>query len=529
MKKLLTILIFISLNSYGQPWLKYYQPWTQNTPGSVICDYDRGYLLSIVGVNYSPFDQHQIIQKIDDNGDLNYQFILGNGLDEGCRFDLFTLDTLKNQFFHGAAWSQSTSEDPILIKLDSCKNKVWCTRLINNPLSDGFWDAVVTEDGYIVALSIQNDEQDMSAFHIHKFTPDGRQIWRKELASDQLHPGIWAPNPYKLLLLPDGGFLVTGFCYWPNPGDSTGYMYIRSMLVKADSAGNEEWFYAHGINDNIYSLSMVSVYHDGSIYTDGAGYPINLSYPTPHFFKHDLNGNLLYDTRIYVPDSNNRTAKGNSLISENINDHFYVRVAFFENYSTTDERPAVVKVDTLGIVKDFFMADPALSLNSSGLPEITDDNKVLVPGVIWAESGNDTYLMRLLTDSLRFDSIPWTNFVYDSACEQPIGSHTISLDSCLIVVSNDDFKPPVYFTSLEMLPYPVPTDGQLIIKHSNSLKFRGITIKFYNTLGTLIETITVNSGTDTSKIDTADWPSGLYVAVATSRGSMIGSCKFIKQ
>ncbi|GEM_PF-1202772 len=530
MKNFLTILVFFSLHSYAQPWLKYYEPWTQNTPGSVKCDYDYGYLLSITAVNYSPFNQHQIIQKIDDNGELNFQLIFGEGLSEGSRFDLITFADQRALILPGAVWDQALTSDPIIVKLDSCKNKVWCTRLNNNPSTDFFWDAVVTEDGYIVALSIQNDEQNMDAFHIHKFAPDGRQIWRKELASPQQHPGIWDPDPIKLLLMPDGGFLVTGYCFWPNPGDSTGWYYIRSMLVKVDSSGNEEWFYAHGINDYIYSSSSVSTYYNGSIYTDGEGYNDNLPYSTPHFFKHDLNGNLLYDTRIYIDDYNNRTAKYFGLISENCDNHFFITIDMYEkNNPNSDESPAIVRVDTLGFVNDFFMPDLSLSLNSSGLPEITYDSKVLVPGKIYADGGNDVYMMRLLTDSLRFDSVPWSNYTYDSLCEEPIINHTISLDSCLIVVSNDDFNPPVFRTLLEMLPYPLPAESELIIRHSNSLQFRNITIMFYNTLGTLVETKKVNSGTDSSKVDVSGWPSGIYVAVATSGDKMIGSCKLIKK
>ncbi|HLN52857.1 MAG TPA: hypothetical protein VK212_04060, partial [Lentimicrobium sp.] len=264
MRKSFIILMFISLQSNAQPWLKYYQPWTQNSPGSVNCDYDNGYLLSIIAVNYSPFNQHQIIQKIDDNGNLNYHLVLGEGLGEGSRFDLFNLNSNKEIILPGAIWDQGLTSDPVLLKLDSCKNKLWCTRLNNNPSTDFMWDAVETSEDYIIAVSIQNDEQNMDAFHIHKFTPDGRQIWRKELASVQQHPDIWSPEPVKLLLMPDGGFLVTGYTWWPNPGDTTGYYYIRSMLVKADSAGNEEWLYVHGIDDYFYSSSSVSVYYDGA-------------------------------------------------------------------------------------------------------------------------------------------------------------------------------------------------------------------------------------------------------------------------
>lgn len=518
------------MNSYGQPWLKYYQPWTQNTPGSVKCDYDRGYLLSIVGVNYPPFDQHQIIQKIDDNGDLNYQFILGNGLNQNSRFDLFTVNSDNNYLFPGGIWGQNNWSEPLLLKLDSCKNKIWCTQLANNPDNeDFFWDAVSLASGEIVVLSIQNDPQNSQAFHIHKFTSSGEQMWRKELASSQLHPYIWDPEPWKLLLMPDGGFLVTGFCYWPNPGP-TQMNYIRSFLVKADTEGNEEWLDVHGIDDYIYSYSTVSSLFNNLIYTDGATNSDNLPYSTPHLFKHDLTGNLLYDTRIYVEDANNRTAKYASLISENCNGNFFIDVNMYVQGSTSEERPAFLKVDTMGLIQDFYMPDTLLALSYAGLPAITNDNKVLFPGVkIGTDQFENVYLIRCLIDSLQIDIIPWSNSKYDTLCLEPIGSHTISLDSCLIVVSNDDFKPPVFNTLLEMLPYPVPTDGQLIIKHSNSLQFRDITIKFYNTLGTLIETITVNSGTDASKIDAAYWPSGLYVAVATSRGSMIGSCKFIKQ
>ncbi|HLN52859.1 MAG TPA: T9SS type A sorting domain-containing protein [Lentimicrobium sp.] len=530
MKKLLTILMLISLNAFAQPWLKFYEPWFSNVPGSINCDYDSGYLLSIIAYNYPPHDQHQLIQKLTDNGTQEYQIILGIGLNQNSRFDLFTRNSNNDYILPGGIWGQNISAEPILLKLDSCKNKVWCTQLANNPNNeDFFWDAVSLPSGEIVTLSIQNDPQNSQAFHIHKFNSNGVQLWRKELASAQLHPDIWDPEAWKLLLLPDGGFLVTGYCYWPNPGP-TQMKYIRSFLVKADSAGNEQWLYVHGINDYIYSYSTVSTLHNNRIYTDGAANSDNLPYSTPHLFKHNLTGNLLFDTRIYIEDTNNRTAKFNSLISHNSFGNFFIDVNMYSQNSTSNERPAFIKIDTMGIVKNFYMPDTLLNLSYAGLPEIIPNNKVLYPGVkLGSDQLENVYLIRCLTDSLQIDSIPWSNFNYDSLCEEPIINHTISLDSCLIIVSNDDYKPPVGSTSLELIPYPVPAENQLIIKHSNSLQFRDITLMFYNTLGNLVEILIVNSGTDASKIDVTCWPAGMYVAVATSGGKMIGNCKLIKE
>jgi hypothetical protein len=233
---------------------------------------------------------------------------------------------------------------------------------------------------------------------------------------------------------------------------------------------------------------------------------------------------------VNIPDVGQRSARYQVILTPYSGSAFFGVIEMGLPDPDAEGVPAVIKLDTNGLVSDFYM-HPDTTLSSYVFPDLTLDNKVLLAGGYGAPTAfyKFLYQMRLLTDTLRLDSIPWSNYNYDTLCPDSVISQIIPIDSCLIVVHNTTFKPPLRLNLLEMLPYPVPTDGQLIIKHSNSLQFRDITIKFYNTLGTLIETITVNSGTDASKIDAAYWPSGLYVAVATSRGSMIGSCKFIKQ
>ena len=45
---------------------------------------------------------------------------------------------------------------------------------------------------------------------------------------------------YNLLLTPDNGFLMTGYCYYPDP-DNPDLYWLHPYYVKTDSLGNFEW------------------------------------------------------------------------------------------------------------------------------------------------------------------------------------------------------------------------------------------------------------------------------------------------
>lgn len=529
MKRALFILAFLPFIVNAQPWLKFYSPdWEYKGLASFNPDYDQGCILSVNVADYIPqHNQHNLFWKLDDNATLMYELLIGNSPEEGCRFDLPCITTTGDMILPGSKWGTELIEDPMLVKLDSCRQKVWCTSLVNNPSEpDFFWDAVKTDDGSIVVLSIQNDPENMQSFHLHKFTPGGQPVWRKELASPQLHPDIWDPDPWKLLLMPDGGFLVSGFCYWPNPGGGL-QKYIRMFLVKADADGNEDWFYAHGINDYKYTLGITSVIYNNKIYTDGAWNNPQNSYSTPHLFVNDLDGNHIHDAPVVIPDTLNRFAADYFLLTNNLNSNFYGAAVMFQPDSFEDTRPVVFKLDTLGNVLDMFITETEPP-QYSGYPSLTHDGKIIVAGACAGTNpdSDDVYAMRLLPE-LELDSIPWSNLNYDTLCPEPIVSHVISLDDCLIVVSNEDYKPPVKQTELKITPAPVPANSTLRLIYDNTLRHRNIAVKCYNSMGKEVTTFKVNSGVNESMLDVGNWSPGLYTAVAFSGSQLVGRCKFI--
>ena len=134
--------------------------------------------------------------------------------------------------------------------------------------------------------------------------------------------------------------------------------------------------------------------------------------------------------------------------------------------------------------------------------------------------------MRLLPE-LELDSIPWSNLNYDTLCPEPIVSHVIPLDDCLIVVNNEDYKPPVKLMELKITPAPVPANSTLRLMYDNTLRYRNITVKCYNSMGKEITAFKVNSGVNETMLDVANWSPGLYLAVAFSGSQVVGRCKFI--
>jgi len=530
MKRVLLILAILPSLLSAQPWLLFNSlPNEYHIPDGIITDYDQGYLFSNIVADFSPtYDAHTLLQKINDNGELLYELTMGNGYTENTRFFSTSIDLNSNIILAGSNMGTDFNEDPILVRLNSCREKEWCTRLANNLFEpDFFIDATIIDDGSIVALSIQNDPENMNSFHLHKFDPEGQPVWRKELASPNIHPDIWDPDVYNLLALDDGGFLITGTCYWPNPEGGSA-KYIRMFLVKAGGDGTEEWFYVHGVDDYIYSMAVTSVVNNKKIFTSGAWYNLQNTYPTPQLFINNFEGNHFFDTPVIISDTIGRRSEGYFLLTNIQNCCFYGSAKMYVPGSYSDTRPIMIKIDTLGNVLDKFITETQPSLYWAGLPSLTNDGKIIVAGGCAGTNpdSDDVYAMRLLPE-LELDSIPWSNLNYDTLCPGPIVSHVIPLDDCLIVVSNEDYKPPVKQTELKITPAPVPASSTLRLMYDNTLRYRNITVKCYNSMGKEITDFKVNSGVNETMLDVANWSPGLYMAVAFSGSQVVGRCKFI--
>jgi hypothetical protein len=266
------------------------------------------------------------------------------------------------------------------------------------------------------------------------------------------------------------------------------------------------------------------------MYSDGICRDFGYPDPPPQIIKTTLDGNHLFDTIITAPDVNNRRLKGWITMSEIRNDFFYASLWMYPINSFTDSRVAFAKMDTLGVIHDFFMPDTVPALIYAGYPYWKDDGKILVTGEAIGDDPdfNDVFIMRLNTEPLRLDTISWTSYNYDSLCSQPIESHVITLDDCSIIVKNEDYSPPAKQQTLGMLAMPQPAGDELRIAFTNTILFRNITVRCYNMLGNEIDSFGVNSGTNEKEVEITHWPAGLYIAVAYSNNTPVGSCKILK-
>lgn len=531
--QILLIGMLFPLITSAQPWLfKYDLPeWKSQEIWSFVKDYDKGYLLSLNVCNFSPlYDQHGLLMKLDDNGQIIYQLKFG----EGQNFQSYVENI--RQRVHGilliaGAHLGTNFGKPFISLLDSCHNKIWCTVLDNNPTSTSwFVDALLLADSSILALSIYSDPDFIQRpFHLHKFNKYGEQLWRKAVASRDLHPLISNTNLSQLLQLSDGSFLITGLCYLPNPGTTSPH-YPRMLLVRTDADGNETGFYAHGVNDYINSYAQVSFEHNGKIYTGGAQYTAQ-GYSIPHLYVNDLNLNPVYDAQVTIPGTGQRSARYQVVLSPHTGSSFFGSTQMYLPDPEDEGVPAFVKLDTNGVVSDFFMHSDT-TLSSMIFPQLSEDNRIIQAGGYGAPTAYYKFLyqMRLKTDPLRLDSIPWSSFNYDTLCPDSIISQIVPMDNCRVIVSNDDYKPPLHRYTLEMIPYPVPAAGDILsIRYSNTLLYRNISVRCYDATGRQVKEFTVLSGMDSSETDISSLSPGIYIAVAFSKENQIGKCKFIVQ
>lgn len=530
MKKIFLILICLfSINLYSQPWIHDYGTnWLYRSSAYLINDYDKGYLLT-ANVANTINNQHCILYKIDDNGIIQYEKLIGADYFEQGRFDIPCPTDDGGLALVGGTWDGALNVNPSILRLDDCKNKIWCTTLNNNPIEqDFFWDAVETTDKSIIAVSIQNDPDFINyPLHLHKFSPSGDQVWKKRILSKDQHPFIDSPDPWDLDLLYDGSMILSGLCYWPDPG-STQITYIRMFVAKFDSEGNEIWLYVHGINEFQYSLGGLSVVDGENIYIDGAYFP-NYGIMLPNLFKVKMDGSLLGSYPLNIPPVNDRYSEGAFLISEIHDGNHFLGSTIMYPQQQDFGYSAFIKIDTSGNLLDFFMPNDTLNLRIPGIPVITKSNNLIVNSSNTGESISHygAFALRLLTDSLRFDTIPYSNFEYDSLCNQSILTSTITLDSCRILVNNENYIAPLANTKLIITPSPIPANEKLMIKFQNTLQFNDIKIIIYNSSGQQFLENTINRGIDELKLDILDWPAGIYLIVAYSNSIKIGNCKFV--
>jgi hypothetical protein len=139
--------------------------------------------------------------------------------------------------------------------------------------------------------------------------------------------------------------------------------------------------------------------------------------------------------------------------------------------------------------------------------------------------------MYKINANLEQDTLYTQPFVYDSLCPNPIVSGDIDMTNCLLQVGTQEIPSPEdYFASLETIPitaYPNPAGRTLMLEYKNTERYKDLHLICYSSLGRKVIEETLLTGQQGSKIDVSNWNGGVYFAVVTNEGKIVGKVKFV--
>jgi hypothetical protein len=536
MKQVFGIFIFIFFNmqvAISQNWPKVYDTIHYSWVHSHTETYDHGYLISgqvdaLAGVAKT----HAWIIKTDING---------NKLWEKRIFDKNTITGTENiaQTADGGfiligstTQSDTTATDIVFIKLDACFNKEWCTILSTPGCSDYGLKVLPTDNGYISLLTYYNEDITHKRVWSMKLDLSGNVIWSKAYLYE---PEYWSEQSSDLMLTTDGGFLITAYGWYDPAGGLNGK--LRSILIKTDNEGNEQWLTRWG--EAIDYRSLYPMYQT----TDEQGYYFCTA---THYQKLPVEG--------YVPAFIKTSPAGEEAFSADLMSgteagianslHFLYPDTLvlacgwkkpFENY-----QQGVIKCDTAGnVIKTKILLDNVQN-TFMGSALSFDKKLVLSGGFVIGRPNYCIYLFKI-NSNLELDSAYTIPRTYDSLCPHPIVSDTMDLEGCGIYTSMPDpiLQPDVF----KLKVFPVPAKDRFTIQIPEQLlaesSMGGVTINtvYHQWDKTILQIIDITGRIVFEKdiyfnekeveINCSAWPAGFYAARLLYKNMKVGEVKIL--
>jgi hypothetical protein len=490
-------------------------------------DYDKGYYIVgwdvIENGNGKGWDI-----KTDINGILLYDKKL---VHPGVRLGYAAcIDSLGNKYIAGIDFSEFSW--PFLLKLNSCGEKEWCTLYKDWGYSWGYpLDVIVNTEGNIIVLSRLESEEQINQVFLLCYNPEGDLLWSKPFASKVDDPLIYFASGEKLYQIGDG-YLISGNCYYPYPNDPNQYHgWLHPMFIGIDSLFNEEWVLPFGVYDSVVGQAYSTVSISDSILM-GVGSK-SLDYPNGYirnslmmFINHE--GQELGYKRIWGDSIIPGTMDNLMVEIESVDDSIFLATAVIGPLTTGNPFGEIV-FDTSGHVYN-----AAVRLNTTGFSSLvkTFDNKYVITCTVNENDMNHTDIyMYKINANLEQDTLYTQPYVYDSLCPDTIISGDIDMTNCLLQVGTQEIPTPEdYFASLETIPitaYPNPAGKTLMLEYKNTDRHQNIHLNCYEITGQKIYSENISNGQQGSKINVSSWGSGVYMAIISSEGVIVGKAKLM--
>ena len=411
MKTLLNIsLIFLLQTSLlSQKWDHTYGTLNNTeTCWDISETYDHGYLIS--GSYKIPTSSNWLI-KTDINGNILWDKLILHDVHKVFSGELDQNNS--GEIAIGRCITYDNGDQwPVLIKLDSCGNKLWCREYIDEDYSHGwFEDVILFDNGDVVALAYLSHQYNYpDNIFLYYIDSNGNLLWRKSYASKDEYPDILLPHGKKLYKI-SSGYMIAGDSYYPSPVG-----YLRPLFIRLEDDFKETWILPFGVSSSLIAYGMNVIPMNDSTYM-GIG---STGYETRLMFFNDEGVELGYkdiSNESIGPDFElNVTA---NIVK--LNDSLYITSTVFANENSGNSLGEMIIDTAANIYK--IVQHP----NTSGSKAIikTFDDKYII-GCSYKQPNNirDIYLYKI-NDSLQMDTVYPGIYTYDSLCPY-------QKDSCIL-------------------------------------------------------------------------------------------------
>ena len=525
-RNILIILLITLINfiSYSQSrWIQHYLYGWNPPVKDLNLSYDNGYLLS--GWISPNLPLYSWLIKTDINGEVLWQKLIGGANNSTLAIGKICLNSVGEIFLCGSTRSDNDS-NPILIKLNACGEKEWCKEISTTSNNDFFWDVVSTRDGGCAVL-VYGAFLPLFTYRagIFKFSAGGDLLWQQYYQSEDL--GVSSVTLSNLILTSNEGFLMTGWCYYPDP-DNPNLAWLHPYYLKVDSLGYFEWeTIVHKETGDIGGQAFMSLVNPSQTYFYSCishYYTSDTLYTTrPAIVKLDLQGNVVgvYDLVHGLYDL------GKLMTFDFLNDSVLTGSASWRN-EEDEPQSRVVVFDTLGnitnsvtILNDYFL----------GFTKTTFDDKILILISDHTSGEFDPTLFKL-TQDLEQDTFYTTPFIYDSLCPFQIASDTIEPDDCgLIVGIEDDDKTVGRYDGktggLEVWPNPASGVIHGRLNMDDGRFYKDLTLVIYDVFGRKMQEIKNIDKQKEFQVGVESFPPGIYIIILKDGSSLVERRKFL--
>jgi hypothetical protein len=443
-------------------------------------------------------------------------------------FDEISEDQLGNIYVVGSTSSYDPHNDPIILKINSCGEKEWCRVFYTeNNMDYSNCMALTMEGEAVVVLNLSNPDHSLDRICLAKLSQYGELLWKHCYNSSDTCQRD--ENSYDLILAPDNGFLVTGFCYYEDP-DVQNLWWPHPYFLKVDSTGNFEWetviYKETNQNGGIAGSTVISP-NMQHYYSSISHYYYDTNLTSPGLVKMDMHGNV-----IGVFDIVYGFKEGKLGYAMFINDSTLAASAGWGN-TFDDLWTRAVIIDTLGILLNSTVLTQDLYLSKL---QTTYDGKLVYASNIYHNNEFDCILTKL-NQNLEDDTIYTRPFTYDSLCPYQIISDTIVQDDCGLIVGieeqggGDAGKQRGMEAGVRggMEVWPNPASGVIHgrLNLDDGRFNRDLSLVIYDIFGREAQKMKVPVGQDEVIVNVEGYPPGVYIVILKKGVDIVESRKFV--